>query len=110
MQITSLVICSMDKFDSKINEEFDDISVGTTVGERKIRKIVVDRVSCIGARSCVLVAPGAFQMDDGDLAYVPADVNAFEDDETVKLAAESCPVLAIHLYGRDGKKIFPRME
>lgn len=97
-----------DDFEKKITEEFDDVSIGTTAaGERKIKKIVVDRAGCIGARSCALVAPGAFQMDDENLAFVPADASAYEDDETVKLAAESCPVLAIHLYDKDNKKIFP---
>ena len=100
----------MESLDEKIHREFDEPSIGTTLGERKIHKIVVDRPACIGARSCALVAPGAFRMDDEDLAYVPADQSGYEDDETVKLAAQSCPVLAIHLYDRAGKKIFPETE
>lgn len=71
----------------------------------KIRRVVVDRSACIGARSCVLVGAKTFAMDDGNLAYI-VDPDA-EDDDTVKLAAQSCPVLAIHLYDEDGKKIFP---
>ena len=90
-------------------DEFENASVGNkSTGE--IRKIVVDRGACIGARSCVLVAEKAFQMDNENLAYVTDDPAQYEDDETLKLAAQSCPVLAIHLYNQDGKKIFPVAE
>jgi len=85
----------------------ENISVGTRkVG--KIRKIVVDRDACIGARSCVVITPQVFQMDDENLAYVPKDSNLdLMDDELIKMSAESCPVLAIHLYDEDGNKVFP---
>lgn len=73
----------------------------------KIRKIVVDRSACIGARSCVLVAGKTFQMDDENLAYVTRDPGQYEDDDTIMKAAEACPVLAIHLYDEAGKKLFP---
>ena len=71
----------------------------------KIRRVVVDRSACIGARSCVLVSSKVFAMDDQNLAYI-VDPDA-DDDENLQLAAQSCPVLAIHLYGEDGKKVFP---
>jgi ferredoxin len=70
-----------------------------------LRRIVVDRAKCIGARSCVAVAPGVFQMDDENLAYI-VDPDS-DDDDTILLAAQSCPVLAIILYDEQGKKIFP---
>lgn len=71
----------------------------------KIRRIVVDRVKCIGANSCVAVAPGVFQLDNENLAYV---VNPDSTDEdTIMLAAQSCPVLAVLLYDENGKQIFP---
>ena len=70
-----------------------------------IRRIVVDRVLCIGANSCVAVAPGVFQLDNENLAYV-VDPNS-TDDDTIMMAAQSCPVLAILLYDENGKKIFP---
>ncbi|PLX28528.1 ferredoxin [Candidatus Parcubacteria bacterium] len=71
----------------------------------KIRRIVVDREACIGAQSCVVVAPGVFQMDDENLAYV-TDPDSTEDD-MIMLAAQSCPVLCVHLYDENGKQIFP---
>jgi ferredoxin len=82
----------------------EDISMKIRKGG-KIRRIVVDRQGCIGARSCVVVAPGVFQMDAENLAYV-TDPDA-EDEDTILMAAQSCPTLAIHLYDKDGNKIFP---
>lgn len=71
----------------------------------KIRRIVVDRVKCIGANSCVVVAPGVFQLDAENLAYV-VDPDS-TDEDTIMLSAQSCPVLAVLLYDENGKKIFP---
>jgi len=82
----------------------EDISMKIRAGG-KIRRIVVDREACIGAQSCVVVAPGVFQMDDDNLAYV-TDPNG-EDEDTVMLGAQSCPVLAVHLYDEEGNQIFP---
>jgi|SRR3989338_4037143 len=95
-----------DLIDEKIKQEFDNVSIGAK-SSGEIRKIAVDRAACIGARSCVLVAGKTFQMDGENLAYVTKDESLYDDDETLKLAAQSCPVLAIHLYNKDGKKIFP---
>ena len=44
-------------------------------------------------------------MDDEDLAYIVDPEDA--DDETLRMAAESCPVLAVHLYDKEGNRIFP---
>lgn len=82
----------------------EDISQKIRAGG-KIRRIVVDRPKCIGVNSCVVVAPGVFQLDDQNLAYVVDPESA--DDDTILMAAQSCPVLAILLYDENGKKIFP---
>ncbi|MFA6105257.1 MAG: ferredoxin [Patescibacteria group bacterium] len=71
----------------------------------QIRRIVVDRVKCIGADSCVAVAPGVFQLDEENLAYI-VDPNS-SDDDTILMAAQSCPVLAILLYDENNNIIFP---
>jgi ferredoxin len=71
----------------------------------RIAKIVVDRDACIGAAPCVTVAPGVFQMDDDNKAYVVDPKGA--DDETILLAAQACPVQAILLYDEEGKQIYP---
>lgn len=70
-----------------------------------MRRIVVDRQKCIGAKSCVAVAPGVFQMDAENLAYI-VDPDS-EDEDTIMLAAQSCPVLAIRLYDEQNKQLFP---
>lgn len=77
-------------------------------GERisgKIRKIVLNRSKCVGAQACVAVAPGVFQMDDKNLAYIVDPKDA--DDDTVLLSAQACPVLAIEIFDEENKKIFP---
>jgi ferredoxin len=98
----------------KLQEAFPDVKIPDDLPEElsegirkggKIRRIVVDRQGCIGAQSCVVVAPGVFQMDDENLAYV-VDPDS-EDEDTILMAAQSCPTLAIHLYEADGTKIFP---
>ncbi len=71
----------------------------------KIGKIEVDRDLCIGAAPCVTVAPGVFQLDDENKAFV-VDPKA-ADDETILLAAQSCPVQAIKIFDEDGKQIYP---
>ena len=71
----------------------------------KISKIVVDRDLCIGAASCVVIAPGTFQLDAENKAYL-VDLNG-HDAETILLAAESCPTKAIFLYDEEGKQIYP---
>lgn len=86
------------------SEPSENISEATRK-DGKIRRIVIDRSACIGARSCVVVAPNTFQMDDGNLAYM-VDPDG-HDEDTILLAAQACPVLAIHLYDEEGKKIFP---
>ena len=78
------------------------------VGEKKtgkIRKIKINREKCIGARSCVFLAPGVFQLDDENLAYIVDPESA--DEDTLMMAAQSCPVLAIKLYDEEDNLIFP---
>ena len=86
----------------------DDISQGVRKKEgTEIARVVVDRQGCIGAGSCVVFADELFQLDDDNRAFV-VDPDSY-DDETVRLSAESCPVLAIHLYDKGGNKLFPDM-
>jgi|SRR3972149_5364663 len=71
----------------------------------KIGKIVVDRNLCIGAASCIAVAPEVFELDSENKAVVYNDKGA--DDETILLAAQSCPTQAILIFDEDGNQIFP---
>lgn len=70
-----------------------------------ISKIVIDRDLCIGAATCVTIAPGTFQMDDENKAIL-VDLKGNEA-ETILLAAESCPTKAIFLYDDEGNQIYP---
>jgi ferredoxin len=70
-----------------------------------ISKVVVDRDLCIGAAPCVTVAPGVFQLDEENKAYVVDQKGA--DDETILLAAQACPVQAILVYDQDGNQVYP---
>ena len=88
--------------------------------DKKIKKIIVDRNLCIGAASCVVVAPEVFEMDDENKAVILLKGDKKEqdeadkgqlmtdlDDETILLAAQSCPTQAIILEDEDGNRIFP---
>lgn len=71
----------------------------------KISMIKVDRDLCIGASPCVAVSAETFQLDDENKAIV-LDANA-ADDDTLTMAAQSCPTGAILLFDEDGKQVYP---
>jgi len=71
----------------------------------KISKIVVDRHLCIGAASCIAVAPGVFELDSENKAVVYNADGA--DSETILLAAQACPTKAILLFDEEGNQIYP---
>lgn len=73
--------------------------------KRKVGKIYVDRNLCIGAASCIAVAPDVFELDNENKAVVKNPTGA--DDETLLLAAQSCPTKAIILYDEQGNQIYP---
>jgi len=87
---------------------------------KKIKKIIVDRDLCIGAASCVVVAPEVFELDDENKAVILLKGDKKEekeaaknqlatnlDDETILLSAQSCPTQAIILEDEEGNVIFP---
>jgi len=84
-----------------MSQELNENNVKTP----KIAKIVVDRDLCIGAASCVAIAPGVFALDEENKAYVVNPEGA--DNETILLAAQSCPTRAIILLDKDGNQIWP---
>lgn len=69
-------------------------------------KITIDRELCIGAATCVAVAPKAFALDNEAKAILLPTVNE-ETDQTILDAAKSCPVAAIILADETGKQIYP---
>jgi ferredoxin len=89
--------------------------------KKKIKKIVVNRDLCIAAASCVINAPGVFELDAENKAIIlqkgdvknsgPADRSNFTDgvvdDDTLMAAAQSCPTRAIFVYDEDDKQVYP---
>lgn len=71
----------------------------------KISKIEIDRNLCIGAASCMAVAPEVFELDSENKAVVINPSAA--DAETILDAAKACPTLAIRVYDENGKLVFP---
>ena len=70
-----------------------------------IARIHIDRDLCIGAASCLAVAPGVFTLDQENKAVIVNEKGA--DYETILLAAQSCPTKAIILFDENGKQIYP---
>lgn len=68
-------------------------------------KIEVKRDLCIGAATCIAVAPDVYELDE-EMKAVVKDPNA-ADDDTILESARACPTLAIYLYDDDGKQVFP---
>jgi len=68
-------------------------------------KPIVDRDTCIGAASCVGVAPDVFQLDE-EFKSTVVDPDA-ADDDTLMQAAEACPVQAITLLDDEGNQVYP---
>lgn len=71
-----------------------------------VARVVIDRELCIGAASCIAVAPEAFELDGENIAVTKPLWSTLTDEQLLN-AAKACPVAAILLYGRDGKKIYP---
>ncbi len=75
---------------------------------RKIRKLTmkIDRDLCIGAATCVALAPKAWALDDEAKAII-LDTASEESDQALLDAAKGCPVMAIIITDEDGKQIYP---
>ncbi len=107
------------------SQSFDviqDKSLGAAQDKpRRIGKIMIDRDLCIGAASCVAVAPSTFELDPENKAVLrrkqpppSSDMTARQDladetidDETLLLAAQSCPTQAIIVYDEEGNQMYP---
>lgn len=76
--------------------------------ERKIRTLTmrIDRNLCIGAATCVALAPKAWALDNEAKAII-LDTVEQETDESLLEAAKSCPTFAIFITDDTGKQLFP---
>jgi len=88
----------------------------TTTDERKLI-VTVDQDLCVGAESCVTLAPEFFALDESQLGgrrwdTEPLGMRQVEegtvDSERIILAAKSCPYQAITVSdARSGEQIVP---
>ena len=76
--------------------------VDRAVGELTVR---IDRTLCVGFGDCVEHAPGAFDLDDEEIA-VFVDPDSTPRPKLLK-ACEMCPVDALLVYDADGCQIVP---
>jgi len=70
-------------------------------------KVRVVRDLCIGAASCVALAPLAFELDSEGKAIVKDTVSQTSDAELLE-SAKSCPVDAIIVEDESGMQIWPQ--
>lgn len=75
---------------------------------RKVRKwtMRIDRDLCIGAATCVALAPKAWELDNEAKAIILDSVEE-ETDDALMEAAKGCPVMAIFITDENGKQIYP---
>ena len=69
-------------------------------------KVEVIRDKCIGAASCVAIAPNVFALDNEQKAIIIGD----DDLDDIKLlAAQSCPTMAIIVTNIEtGEQVWPK--
>lgn len=75
----------------------------------KTVKVKIDRTICIGAASCVAIAPSTYALDKDNIAYVIENTE-FDDLETILASAMSCPVFAITLMDENDKQLYPEVK
>lgn len=81
----------------------------TVMASKQIGKYKVEVINdkCIGAASCVAIAPQVFQLNEQNIAYIVAQDG--NDDDTKLLAAQSCPTAAIVVTDTEtGEQVWPR--
>ena len=73
-------------------------------------KVKVIREACISAGSCVVLAPGTFELDEEGIAIIKAqggEPGNEDSDEDILAGAQSCPVDAIIVEDEEGNQIWP---
>jgi len=72
--------------------------------KRKISRIEVDKKTCIGCGTCVVLSPKTFDINGEGYSEVK---NTWPEatDEEITNAARSCPTGAIILFDQEGNKI-----
>ena len=83
--------------------ESNDPKIVRKVGTLNMR---IDRNLCIGAATCVAIAPKAWALDNEAKAVI-LDTAGEESQQSLIDAAKGCPVAAIIITDENGKQIFP---
>lgn len=78
------------------------VSGPVTVGDLTV---TVDRDLCIGAATCIAVAPQTFLLDSEAKAIV-LDTASQDSEDTIIDAARSCPVAAVEIQ-KNGQVVYP---
>lgn len=75
---------------------------------KKVRTLTmhINRSLCIGAATCVALAPKAWGLDDEAKAIILPSADE-ESDQALIDAAKGCPVAAITITDESGKQLFP---
>ena len=58
-------------------------------------RVIIDRRRCIGAGTCVALAPSAFQWRQGDFLKPELAEPGSVDEDTLREVAAACPTRAI---------------
>lgn len=83
-------------------------NISNPSGPKKIGKltVTVDRNLCIGAASCIAVAPKTYALDNEAKAVI-LDTAEEDSPEAIIDSAKACPVAAIIIHDESGKQIYP---
>jgi ferredoxin len=60
-------------------------------------RVIVDRQRCIGAGTCLFIAPSAFGWRDGDFLKAEVLDPSTVEEDVIREAAAACPTQAILL-------------
>ena len=88
-----------------------NLDKNTQIGKSDKHKYIIEvrKDLCIGAATCVAIAPNTFKLDETNIAIILE--SEWEEDDIVMAAAQSCPVFAIIIKdAATGKQIFPQQE
>jgi len=77
-----------------------------TTSDGNKHTVTVDRDLCIGAATCVAVAPKLFTLD-GEAKAIILDSAAEETEQAVMDSARSCPVAAIIVQDEGSNQVYP---
>lgn len=64
-------------------------------------KVHADKVKCVGAGTCVAIAPDVFDQDDAGIVVLLTDEIGEDQVKSVGEAVEYCPALALSLTAED---------